>query len=243
MSVTSEVAQYYDLVSDRYDLRFRNPFARRIDLLERTFIGRHIEAGTTVLEVGSGTGRVTSELVARGARVVAADCSAEMVRTVRRRFHPEVVIAEQVAISDLPRLRGYGQFDVVVCMRVLPHIQDISAALAILSGAVNPNGSLIFDLWNRHSLYVLTRRMFMRPSPVLTVYYTEAEMRRLISSARLSCLDHTAWGFPVGQRICLSLEMLGNRMASLVPGYFGRFAYSHIFVVRRNLSYPTECCE
>jgi SAM-dependent methyltransferase len=50
---------------------------------EAELIASALPAGASILELGSGTGRVTHELVARGFRVTAVDESAEMLEHVR----------------------------------------------------------------------------------------------------------------------------------------------------------------
>jgi SAM-dependent methyltransferase len=68
-----------------------------------------VPGGTSILELGSGTGRVTSALTALGRPVVAVDESAEMLARVRG---AETV---QAGIEDLSLGR---LFDVVLLVRI-----------------------------------------------------------------------------------------------------------------------------
>jgi SAM-dependent methyltransferase len=68
-----------------------------------------VPGGTSILELGSGTGRVTSALTALGRPVVAVDESAEMLARVRG---AETV---QAGIEDLSLSR---LFDVVLLVRI-----------------------------------------------------------------------------------------------------------------------------
>lgn len=53
----------------------------------RTLVGAaDLRPGETILEIGSGTGTMTEELLARGARVVAAELDAGLCRLLRERF-------------------------------------------------------------------------------------------------------------------------------------------------------------
>jgi demethylmenaquinone methyltransferase/2-methoxy-6-polyprenyl-1,4-benzoquinol methylase len=73
------------------------------------------QRGDRVLEIGCGTGTVTEQLVARGARVVAIDQSPEMIELAKARVVGDVEWREQTAaeIDRLPK----GAFDaVVVCL-------------------------------------------------------------------------------------------------------------------------------
>jgi SAM-dependent methyltransferase len=80
-------------------------------------------AGSTVLELGSGAGRVTHALVQRGLAVVAVDESAEMLA--------RIVGAETVQ-STIEELRLHRRFDVVVLGSHLVNVPDDGAARALL---------------------------------------------------------------------------------------------------------------
>ena len=225
----NEVSEYYNATTDSYDRRFNNPLMQRIHRLESDFIRQHLPEGVVVLEVGPGTGRITTKLLEQAARVVVVDSAAEMVAKLRQRLQHENLEAHILPISKLPQLPEYGRFGAVVCMHVLPHVEDIEGALRSLAGAIKPGGHLIFDLWNRNSPYVALRQLLRRPNPVLTKYYSYTEMCTLLSTTGLRVVDSTAWGFPLSGRLGLSLEMLGERAAMLIPRFFRRWAYGHLF--------------
>ena len=225
----NEVSEYYNATANSYDRRFNHPLMQRIHRLESDFIRQHLPEGVEVLEVGPGTGRITATLLEQAVRVVVIDSAPEMVARLRQRLQHENLESYILPISKLPQLPEYGGFDAVICMRVLPHVEDIERALRTLDGAVKPGGHLIFDLWNRKSPYVALRRFLRRPNPVLTKYYSYTEMCTLLSVAGLRVAHSTAWGFPLSGRAGLSLEMLGKRAAMFIPRFFRRWAFGHIF--------------
>ena len=225
----NEVSEYYNATANSYDRRFNHPLMQRIHRLESDFIRQHLPERVAVLEVGPGTGRITETLLEQAVRVVVIDSAAEMVAKLRQRLQHENLEAHMLPMSKLPQLPEYGGFDAVVCMRVFPHVEDIERALRSLDGAVKPGGHLIFDLWNRNSPYVVLRQLLRRPNPVLTKYYSYTEMCTLLSAAGLRVAHFTAWGFPLSGRMGLSLEMLGERAAMLIPRFFRRWAFGHIF--------------
>jgi SAM-dependent methyltransferase len=73
----------FDSVAEEYD-RERRSYPP--ELVEVALQRGGLVAGDTVLEVGSGTGLLTEQLVARGLRVHAVDPGAEMVSRARRRL-------------------------------------------------------------------------------------------------------------------------------------------------------------
>ena len=73
-----------------------------------------------MLDVGAGTGRLTRELVARGARVVAVEPSPEFARTLRSRF-PQLEVhdapAEELPFAD-------DSFDLALAQLVVAFMED-----------------------------------------------------------------------------------------------------------------------
>ena len=61
--------------------------------------------------------------------------------------------------------------DTVICMRVLPHLDDSKSALTKMCNAVKVVGNVVFDLWNIYSFIGVIRRLFKRSSYLLTRFY------------------------------------------------------------------------
>jgi SAM-dependent methyltransferase len=85
-----------------------------------------VQPGMRVLDVGAGTGALTTELVARGATAAAADPSPEFVAVLRRRF-PSLEV-EEASAEALPW--GDGVFDLALAQLVVAFMSDAPAAVA-----------------------------------------------------------------------------------------------------------------
>ena len=85
-----------------------------------------VGAGARALDVGAGTGALTSALLARGASVAAVDPSPEFVAVLRERF-PGLEV-EQAPAESLPY--GDGVFDVALAQLVVAFMSDAPAAIA-----------------------------------------------------------------------------------------------------------------
>ncbi|MFD5325887.1 class I SAM-dependent methyltransferase [Streptomyces sp. NPDC127092] len=97
-----------------------------VDLYRRLSVGTEPEvieaalpAGASLLELGSGAGRVTAPLAERGFAVTAVDESAEMLDVVRERA-PGV----ETVLSPIEDLRLPRRFDAVVLGSFLVHTAD-----------------------------------------------------------------------------------------------------------------------
>ncbi|HKD95166.1 MAG TPA: class I SAM-dependent methyltransferase, partial [Gaiellaceae bacterium] len=85
-----------------------------------------VGAGARALDVGAGTGALTSALLARGASVAAVDPSPEFAAVLRERL-PGLEVEEAPAES-LPY--GDGVFDVALAQLVVAFMSDAPAAIA-----------------------------------------------------------------------------------------------------------------
>ncbi len=200
------VKEFYDELAERYDdLRYGSTYLRRVAELEHSFIQTHLKDGNC-LEVGAGTGRVTKFLLDNLRQVTAVDVSPRMLERLKANLSGYKNLTTNVMdIHELNSIEGYGTFDIAVCLRVLPHLENPLDALKQLRGAVSEEGTVIIDLWNSWGYRAILERLRLKGSPVYTHYNSEKEMRAIIDEAGLSIVKYRGIGFPPF-RVCLPLE-------------------------------------
>jgi magnesium-protoporphyrin O-methyltransferase len=100
--------------------------------------------GARVLDAGCGTGLMTAELAARGARVVAVDIAPQLIDIARERLPAEHVDRVTFAAGDMTD-DAFGQFDYVVAMDSLIYYNaaDIGRVLDKLIARTAQSLSLI----------------------------------------------------------------------------------------------------
>ncbi|MBB5874033.1 SAM-dependent methyltransferase [Allocatelliglobosispora scoriae] len=112
----------------------RMPVGAEPDVIEQA-----APAGASILELGSGAGRVTHPLVERGFAVTAVDESAEMLAKVR---------GARTVHSSIEDLHLGERFDVVLLGSFLVHAPSGEQALALLSACarhVAPGGCVLLQ--------------------------------------------------------------------------------------------------
>jgi ubiquinone/menaquinone biosynthesis C-methylase UbiE len=116
------------------------------DHLERTLLGRLGPlAGQRVLELGCGTGDLTLQLLAAGARVTALDLSERMVAIARQRsetFAPGTEATFLAAPVEETGLSG-GSFDLVTGKWILHHA-EIKGGADEVARLLRPGGRGVF---------------------------------------------------------------------------------------------------
>lgn len=135
---------------------------------EAEIVAAVVPAGGSILELGSGPGRVTHALVGRGYAVTAVDNSAEMLAHIRG---AETVLAD---IETLDLDRG---FDAVLLASTLINFPDKGTRAALLTTCrrhVRPRGAVLIERRNPATFATL------QPGPA----GEEAGIRHVIESVR-----------------------------------------------------------
>jgi ubiquinone/menaquinone biosynthesis C-methylase UbiE len=131
----------YDAFMGRYSRRLAPVFADFAELAD----------GSSVAEIGAGTGALTAELVARGLRVATADPSPQFVDALRGHL-PEVdarvAAAEQLPWDD-------ESFDASLAQLVVAFMSDAPAGAREMRRIVKPGGKVAVCMWDREGMEML----------------------------------------------------------------------------------------
>ncbi|HST15357.1 MAG TPA: class I SAM-dependent methyltransferase [Gaiellaceae bacterium] len=158
---------------------FMGRYSRRLAPVFADFAG--IEAATSVADVGAGTGALTSELVARGLQVAAADPSPQFVEALHTRL-PDVD-ARVASAEELPW--GDDRFDSSLAQLVVPFMRDAPAGVREMRRIVKPGGAIAVCMWDRQGMEMLAavwraREAIGREIPMAdTRYRTREEIESL----------------------------------------------------------------
>ncbi len=106
--------------------------------------------GKAVLDLGCAGGFMAEALEDRGAQVTGIDPATDAIAAARahavgRGITYDVGVGEALPYAD-------GSFDVVVCVDVLEHVEDLEQVLREVARVLRPGGLFLFDTINRNPL-------------------------------------------------------------------------------------------
>ena len=143
----------YDLLAPIYDsVNGEIDYSAWADFIEAV-IAREYKMGKPelVLDLASGTGKMTLELARRGYDMTGVDISCEMLDIARARAEEEG-LAERILwlAQDMRELELYGTVDVAVCcLDSINHLVgrgDLDKTLSLVHNYLIPDGLFIFDV-------------------------------------------------------------------------------------------------
>lgn len=149
----SDNREYYDAFSEGYDRGRDRGYHKLIDDQAAAIVGRYA-AGKQVLEVGCGTGLILQRVTAMAGSAVGVDLSPGMLRAARARG----LAVQEGSATELPF--ADESFDVSYSFKVLAHIPDWDRCLSEMVRVTRPGGHIIVDIYNRHSLRWLIKRVW-----------------------------------------------------------------------------------
>lgn len=121
----------------------------------------HQLPGSTILEVGSGSGRFTEQAASTGGMVASVDYSNAVDANYASNGNKDNVLIVQGDIYTMPFKADF--FDRLFCIGVLQHTPDVKKAFFSLPRYLKPGGSLVIDVYRRNWMYVLTTHYWLRP--------------------------------------------------------------------------------
>lgn len=143
----------YDVKSDRYIYKKADPYSSHAQIINWV----EQERPSEVLEVGTATGYLTSELVKLGCAVTGIEQDAQMAEIARP--YCRNMCVENIEEMEFSRL---GRYDAIVFGDVIEHLRNPRAVLEKLSGLLKPGGKILISIPNVANIWVRLNLLFGR---------------------------------------------------------------------------------
>ncbi|MCC6998021.1 MAG: methyltransferase domain-containing protein [Deltaproteobacteria bacterium] len=147
-------AEFHEQIASNWGAGYaQGSFKQRLELFN-SILDRSGVAGQRWLDLGCGSGVLTKELLARGARVVALDGSPSMLEAARRSVDTtasELVAFRQGDVQDLSWSES-GAFDGVLCSSVVEYVDAPDELIRQVSRVLKAGGLLIISMPPKRSL-------------------------------------------------------------------------------------------
>ena len=142
----NDIREYFDNVADKWDEMRQQFFGEGVRRAAVAAAGAG--PGTTVIDVGTGTGFLAEAAIDAGATVIGIDLSEGMLEQVSTRLRGKPFAARQSDGSTLP-LNG-SEADAVIANMFLHHAEDPPEAIRQMAAALKPGGRLVITDADTH---------------------------------------------------------------------------------------------
>ncbi|MDH5770335.1 MAG: class I SAM-dependent methyltransferase [Candidatus Bathyarchaeota archaeon] len=187
-----EVQRFYEHEARVYEeLRFESYQGMYSDHIQKSIVLELVGGckDKSILEIGSGTGRLTKELVKYGANIVCVDFSRKMHEHSRILLHGKPVEYSVMDGTDL----GFadGTFDGCLVVNVMSHIRNDSEILMEVSRVLRKGGFFVANFPNMLGIYFPVGGMVnllgrSLQAPVYSRWYSLKEIIRSLKDVRLN---------------------------------------------------------
>ncbi len=143
----------YDIIGDHYIYKKADPYSSHAQIVKWI----EEERPSEVLEIGTATGYLTSEMVKLGCSVVGVEADPEMAEIARP--HCREMLVGDVETADLKKL---GTFDAIVFGDVLEHLRNPREILLKVGELLKPGGKVLISLPNVANIWVRLNLLFGR---------------------------------------------------------------------------------
>lgn len=143
----TDTREYFNEVAPQWDSMRQQFFGEGVRRAAIAAAG--IGPGTTVADVGTGTGFLAEAALEQGARVIGVDISEGMLEQVSARFSGRPFEPRRTDGTELPL--ADGEVDAVLANMFLHHAEDPAATIARMARALKPGGRLVITDADTHN--------------------------------------------------------------------------------------------
>jgi len=103
----------------------------------------------SILEIGAGYGRLIPSYSFRGKKILVSDPSAKLLSIAQNKFRQRKFKFLHSRLENLPRSLKKDSFDLIICVRVIHHIENSDKFFEIINNLLKNRGFLILEFANK----------------------------------------------------------------------------------------------
>jgi len=182
--------------------------------------------GKRVLDLGCGGGFMAEALARRGALVTGIDPSPGAIDIAWKHAETSgLAIAYAIGTGESLNLADRS-FDIVLCVDVLEHVEDLDRVIAEIGRVLKPGGLFLFDTINRNGLATMVMitfgenvlRLLPRGTHDPARFITPDEIHRKLTAAGFTVGRFVGFG---PRRVNWRLDPVFGRLPTLAVQYMG----------------------
>ncbi len=179
--------------AERYEERIDKAF---FNAVTKKFFLNYVYEGCRVLEIGAGTGRLSVELYAAGARVTAVDTSEDMLSVLRKK-QPKI---ETITVSGVELPFANEMFDRVMAADVIVHFPNWRDFLREHNRVLKTGGYIVCNMVNGEHLSHISEDIQEATSYIFGGYgwfatVTRRELEEFCEDTGMELVEMTPYNF------------------------------------------------
>ena len=113
-----------------------------------------------ILDIGCGDGSVSRQFLSESNQLTLLDLSANMLSIAQAQTPPEYLHRIRYINGDFSACALTNEFDVVLCLGVLAHVDSVSGTIRRITSALKPKGVCVLQITDAESLFSRAMRVY-----------------------------------------------------------------------------------
>jgi 2-polyprenyl-3-methyl-5-hydroxy-6-metoxy-1,4-benzoquinol methylase len=215
--------------------------ARRFNIRTRAYVVRRLLGeirDKSILDLGCGDGSISRQFLQDGNPLTLVDLSVSMLEEARRQT-PEEHLQRTRFINDDLMKGGFGEeFDVVLCVGLLAHVDSVAETIRVIAAALRRGGLCVLQITDTDSLYFKLLKVYCAlrgAKPVDQGYATNPTSARTVQALAthhgLRLVTQCRYALPMPGMLWLSDDLLFRyQVATLESRWLSRSGSEALFL-------------
>lgn len=163
--------------------------------LRRTYIAENLSgtSGKNIIDIGCGNGQISLPFINNN-KVTFLDLSENMLEIIKNQIPEELISNANIINCDFNTFPTEQKYDIIICLGVLAHVENIEKGITKLKNLMGPNGTMIIQFTNNGNVLSKLLRFTTLLKKLLGIkygyeinYFNERYINCILKELNLSC--------------------------------------------------------